>query len=102
MLSGRLPFQSKNTIGILREHVLSVPPTLAEGSPELSWHPDLERLLASMLAKEQPKRPASCQEILERLRGGVRERALERLKEPPPPQDPKKSHELLFNQFFPS
>jgi hypothetical protein len=101
MFTGRLPFRSKKPIALYQDHLLSVPPTLAEANASVSWHEDLEALVAHMLAKEPSDRPASCDEILERLRaGGLKERALKRSKVEPPPQDPAKSHERLFNEFY--
>ena len=44
---------------------------LAEADPQRSWPPELEDLLARMLAKAPEKRPARCSDILTELDAGL-------------------------------
>lgn len=97
MLTGKLPLYAETPYDYLREHLIGVPMTLYQGCKENYWCGDLEQLIASMLAKEKEDRPVSCQIILDALRGGIRDRAIEQLKNPPKGGRPSKS---LFNNFF--
>ena len=74
MLTGKLPLESETAQGYLTQHMICPPNTLAESAPERYWDPEVEQLLAHMLGKLRPERPANCQEILTRLRGGLREK----------------------------
>jgi predicted Ser/Thr protein kinase len=98
MLTGRLPLFAESALEYLREHLVGVPLTLYQGKKDASWCDEIEQLMASMLAKEPADRPPSCQAILDLLRGGLRERTLAQLANPPEP-DAKKGGSL-FNTFF--
>ena len=78
--------------------MIGVPLTLFQGKKDSHWSPEIEQLVASMLAKEPRDRPPSCQAILDLLRGGLRARTLEALASPPPEPETKKKG--LFNTFF--
>ncbi|MDF1662984.1 MAG: serine/threonine-protein kinase [Planctomycetota bacterium] len=97
MLTGKLPLYAETPYDYLREHLIGVPMTLYQGCKENYWCSDLEQMIATMLAKEKEDRPASCQIILDALRGGIRDQAIEQLKNPPKGGRPSKS---LFNNFF--
>ncbi len=64
MLTGKLPLESETTQGFLGQHLICPPATLAEARPERTWPPELEDLLARMLAKTREERPATCAEAL--------------------------------------
>jgi predicted Ser/Thr protein kinase len=98
MLTGKLPLIADSPYEYLREHLLGVPLTLGQGKKDARWHPDLERLIARMMAKEKPQRPASCDEILAELRGGLRDQALAYLSSPPEPVTVQKG--TVMNKFF--
>lgn len=65
MLTGRLPFLSETTEGVLRQHRSSRPPHLAELRPEAP--PGLTDLVTNMLAKEPLRRPASHAHVMREL-----------------------------------
>ena len=64
MLTGRLPFQGKNTMAILRSLMLDEPPALPIGDVCRA----LSDLVMQLLAKDPQARPASAQAVVERLR----------------------------------
>jgi predicted Ser/Thr protein kinase len=76
LLSGKRPLQAETSYGFLQEHLIGVPSTLAEARPEKRWLPELESLIARMLAKEVTYRPGSAAEVLETLRSGLVQRTL--------------------------
>ena len=100
LLTGRLPLWGESPYDYLREHMVGVPLTLFQGQRELRWHPELESLIAQMLAKDLEQRPASCAQILARLRGGLREAALAELALGPPETKGSDPDESVFNRFF--
>ena len=79
VLTGKAPFSAPSPYAYLREHMVGAPRTLSSAAPDRHWSPDLEELLARMLAKDPETRPTSCQEILDRLQGGLRQRSLKAL-----------------------
>lgn len=98
LLTGRNPLFAETPYDYLREHLVGVPLTLFQGRKDKAWHPELEGLVASMLAKEKSDRPSSCQAILDRLRGGLRARALEHYANPPAAANAQPSS--VLNGFF--
>ncbi len=84
VLTGKLPLVADSPYEYLREHMLGVPLTLGQARKDVAWAPDLERLVARMLAKEKEHRPASCEAILAELRGGLAAAAEQYAKSPPP------------------
>ncbi|MBX3466706.1 MAG: serine/threonine protein kinase [Planctomycetes bacterium] len=81
-LTGRLPLVADSPYEYLREHLLGVPLTLGQARKDVAWSPDLERLVARMLAKERDHRP-TCADILGALRGGLAEAAVRHAQAPP-------------------
>jgi eukaryotic-like serine/threonine-protein kinase len=68
MLTGRPPFQGRDAMEILRQHVSSKPPTLASaGLGEGSCAPALEALVARALAKKPEARFAQAGEMISAL-----------------------------------
>lgn len=67
LLTGRPPFLSDNVYEILRAHVRTPAPTLREANPILAYSPELEELVASMLAKSPASRPQNLAEVIKRL-----------------------------------
>ena len=100
LLTGRLPLWGESPYDYLREHMVGVPLTLFQGQRERRWHPELESLIAQMLAKDLEQRPASCAQILARLRGGLRAAALAELDLGPPEVQASDPNASVFNRFF--
>ena len=65
MLTGRPPFLGTNVMQVLRQHVESKPPALAELRRDLQIPPELEMLVRHMLAKHAERRPQSLSEIIQ-------------------------------------
>ncbi len=63
-LTGKLPFTASQPFAILMKHVNEAPPTLAEMNPDLQ-DPQLEQLVASLLAKGRDERPESAGAVLD-------------------------------------
>lgn len=101
LLTGRHPLHAESSGDYLSEHLVGIPRTLAQAKGDVHWDKGLESLLASMLAKRPEDRPSSCQEILDLLQDGLRERTLETLHDPPTRPSPGSGRlRWLFNQFF--
>ncbi len=66
-LTGRRPFITDDAAEMLRAHLVTAPPTLAEASPGSRVSPALERLVARALAKAPGDRYASAKEMLDAL-----------------------------------
>jgi len=66
MLTGRRPFEGDPT-ELLRQHILSEPPTLAEMFPERTPSPKLDAVLQRALAKNVDDRFADAGQMLEAL-----------------------------------
>jgi len=62
MLSGSVPYNSKNVIEIVTQHVYAPPPVLAAVMP--GCPPPLARLVSQMLAKKRDERHASYDELI--------------------------------------
>jgi predicted Ser/Thr protein kinase len=97
LLTGKLPLTAETPYEYLREHMVGVPLTLAQARRDEYWCPELERLVARLLAKERDDRPASCAEVLELLRGGLRDQAIAQHASPPPEPEEEKG---FFSTFF--
>src|SRR5207244_45535 len=61
LLSGRLPFMGSNAEELLRNHREHLPLRLRDAGKRV--HPDLEALLAQLLAKDPAHRPSSGDEL---------------------------------------
>ena len=70
MLTGRVPYESENSMAVLYAHVHSPIPKLPQG-----LH-DLQPLIDHMLAKKPEDRPADCDQLAEIIRLTRRERHL--------------------------
>ncbi|QDG51279.1 hypothetical protein FIV42_11160 [Persicimonas caeni] len=68
MLTGRPPFESDNTLQVLKAHVQKPAPTLSQACPKRKFPRALERLVAAMLAKSPSDRPADLYEVIDALR----------------------------------
>lgn len=78
MLIGERPFEGE-THELLRHHLTTVPPRLAERKPQLAVHPELQTLLDRALAKKREDRFADAGEFLRALDAlelGVQRRAV--------------------------
>lgn len=67
MLTGRPPFEDKDPLAMLGAHVGRPPPTLAEVAPELSFPPELEKIIQQGLAKQAVERFTTANEYLAAL-----------------------------------
>ncbi|MCA9677345.1 MAG: serine/threonine protein kinase, partial [Myxococcales bacterium] len=67
MLTGRKPFRGDNSRDVLRHHVKTPPPTLAEAAPDRTFSPELEAVVARALAKDPAERPADALAFAEEL-----------------------------------
>lgn len=67
LLAGRRPFITDDAAEMLRAHLVTVPPTLAEVLPGSRISPALERLVAKALAKAPSDRYASAKEMIDAL-----------------------------------
>jgi hypothetical protein len=65
LLTGRPPFHSDNPLAVLRMHLVDTPVAAAELRPEVPA--PLSELVASMLAKRPEDRPASAEDVRDRL-----------------------------------
>jgi Tol biopolymer transport system component len=65
LCTGRLPFDGANMIAILTAIALDEPPSPAQVNPEVP--PPLAELVMQLLAKDRDKRPATAQEVADRL-----------------------------------
>lgn len=86
LLTGKRPLVAPTAYSYLKEHLIATPLCLRQALPELDWDPELERIIARMLAKHPGDRP-SCNEVLDALRGGLRDRSLKCLATPVPPRE---------------
>lgn len=101
LLTGRHPLHAERSGDFISEHLVGIPLTLRQAKGDVYWNKDLESLVASMLAKHPVDRPASCQEILDLLQGGLRDETLATLNDPPSrPSTASGRLRWLFNQFF--
>ncbi|HAA58258.1 MAG TPA: hypothetical protein DCE42_26070 [Myxococcales bacterium] len=75
MLTGRIPFESKQLARLLYMHVKKAPPTLAEVRPDRGFPAELEVVIASALAKNKEERPDTASFFYDQVesacRGGV-------------------------------
>jgi serine/threonine protein kinase len=98
LLTGKLPLIADSPYEYLREHMLGLPLQLSQAKKDVFWAPDLEKLVARMLAKEKEQRPPSCAAILAELRGGLRNKAVSYAKHPPKEAVP--SPPSVMGKFF--
>ena len=92
LLTGRAPFTAETPGELLLLHLAGEPVPLEAAAPEVPWPPELERLVAQLLARERDDRPASAQAVLERLRGGgLRARILTALEQATEESTPRRS-----------
>lgn len=70
MLAGRAPFTGKSTTEIVRRRFDAVPPDLGRLAPELPS--PVVRVIAAAMALDPDRRPATPNELIERLRAAAR------------------------------
>ncbi|MGE0708393.1 MAG: serine/threonine-protein kinase [Planctomycetota bacterium] len=100
LLTGRLPLSAETPYDFLREHLVGVPLSLAQGKKGVEWDEDLEALMASLLAKERADRPASADQVRFRL-ATRRQEILDRAAGVAPPQAAAAPEgQSFFNRFF--
>ncbi len=67
LLAGRRPFLAEDPAEMLRAHLVTPPPTLAEALPGAFFHPALEAVVARALAKTPAERFGSAREMIDAL-----------------------------------
>jgi serine/threonine protein kinase len=67
MLTGQPPFFDNNVYKVLKAHVSTKPPKLADIAPDRYFPPEIESLVASMLAKSPTDRPQALSEVITTL-----------------------------------
>ncbi len=72
MLTGRLPFQAENLFDVLKAHLYSSPPRLAEVVPELNYSEQLQTLIDKALEKDPQNRFACAGDFRRALRKAAR------------------------------
>jgi serine/threonine protein kinase len=65
MLTGRPPFEAEHPLAVMHQHVSVPPPHIGDRRPGIA--PALEALVGEMLNKPPQARPASAQEVCDRL-----------------------------------
>jgi eukaryotic-like serine/threonine-protein kinase len=65
LLTGRPPFSGDSPVAVAAQHLHADPPDLAVLRPDVPAH--LARLAQDLLSKEPGRRPATAQEVVERL-----------------------------------
>jgi predicted Ser/Thr protein kinase len=100
MLTGQKPLRAASPYAFLKEHMVAVPHTLARAKPDYDWPPELERLVARLLAKTPEERPDSAQAVLDELRGGLNMKILQRTARPKDAQQPDGKATGVLNRFF--
>ena len=65
MLTGRAPFESRDSIEALEAHIKQAAPTLAQARPDLRFPRRIEKLLADTLKKAPADRPQSLIEFIQ-------------------------------------
>ncbi len=67
MLTGALPFESENPMGLLTKHLMDEPPPFVRTNPAVQVPAGFERLVMRMLAKGPGERPQSMREVADRV-----------------------------------
>ncbi len=67
LATGELPFTADSSIGIVTKHLVEDPVPVREVRPSISV--ELESIISACMTKKPADRPASAEELLERLRG---------------------------------
>jgi eukaryotic-like serine/threonine-protein kinase len=73
MLTGRLPFEGETPEQFMTAHLETLPPTVTQVAPDLELPRELEALVARLLAKDAAARPATAEELSERLAAALGE-----------------------------
>ncbi len=68
LLTGKYPFKGSQVHQLLQQHLFEPPPPLGKVCPSRYFPPELEKLVASMLAKKPEDRPSSAGEVFQRLK----------------------------------
>lgn len=68
MMAGEVPFRADTMVGTLTKQVFEAPPPLRQFEPSLPQLPNLERLLARLLAKNVDERPSTAAEVIAALK----------------------------------
>ncbi|GMV39636.1 MAG: hypothetical protein AMXMBFR64_13520 [Myxococcales bacterium] len=75
LIAGRPPYSGADPLAVIRAHMVEPVPSLAQAAPDAGVTPELDALVASLLAKSAGDRPASAGHVRERF--GVIRRDLE-------------------------
>jgi cytoskeletal protein RodZ len=72
MVTGKYPFNSKQTAEVLAAHLHAAVPTFASIDPDLRVPPDLENVVRRCMQKNQDNRYQSCSELIHDLELSMR------------------------------
>lgn len=95
MLTGRMAFEAPDASTLLRHHLITPPPTLAESMPGATANAELEALIQRGLAKVPSERFADGTEMLTALEAIALDRAFRPSDLPPPKRTAPGSTALL-------
>ena len=90
MLTGRLPFEAKNSMAALASQVYERAPRLSGVNTSLAGWDELEQIVADLLEKDPDARIQSAGDLLERVRG-VREKGNSARVSGPNVKDPERT-----------
>ncbi len=65
MLTGRPPFEAEHALGVAHQHLSVAPPHVSDRRPQVG--PSLDTLVQDLLAKSRDDRPASADDVVQRL-----------------------------------
>ncbi len=67
LLTGRVPFNAENPLGILIKHLQEQPPTFGQIRPDLVIPENVERFVHRMLAKQVEQRPQTAEAVIREI-----------------------------------
>ena len=67
LLTGRVPFNAENPLGILIKHLQEQPPTFQQIRPDLVIPEPVERFVHKMLAKQAEQRPQTAEAVIREI-----------------------------------
>ena len=67
LLTGRVPFNAENPLGILIKHLQEQPPTFQQIRPDLVIPEAVERFVHKMLAKQAEQRPQTAEAVIREI-----------------------------------
>jgi serine/threonine-protein kinase len=71
LITGSLPFQGMNRMGVLAAHLHGTIPAMKETNPAVQVPPQVERLVMKCLEKDPDKRPQTARELAQQFRAAI-------------------------------